>query len=1025
MASNQPSLSDFLNDQSDENGELVFRSSLYYDLDELCQLLCQENSKKYLSVMNTNARSLVKHTDDYKVLLEYVNQNANFNFDVISFCETWLNDSLEDLVTMENYSSVFKHKVPNKEGGGLGFFVRSDLSFEVRDDFFVPNEYRALFDCLFIEIQTGSSFTNTLVGNFYRSPGAPSEQIFTEVLSSLLDKALGENKQLIILGDMNIDLLKINIHKSSNDYLDSIISNGLIPAITLPTRVTHFSSTLIDHIFIKHSSPQYISGTITTDITDHFTNFILTPNTPLKHKKLKHVTYRKFTPNRILSLQQSLVNFDWSSVTSCEDVDLSYDKFIAIYKEKLDYHIPIKTARFNKYKHKNEPWVSKGILISTKTKDRLFKIFRNMSDPTSKATAHDKYKTYRNLLNRLIKKAKFLYWHGVFMEYRQNMKKTWDHINEIISKKSNKMSFPDKFHYNNATLSNPKDIANGFNHFYINIGQTLCQNMAPNTNDHRRYLANHGKNLNFFMYPTCEQEVQSVLNNMKPKLSSGHDALSPKLIKDTCHGTLKPITHVINLSMKYGIVPTKMKLAKVIPVFKAGETSHIENYRPISLLPVISKVLEKIVYSRLYKYVMKHNILTPAQYGFQENLSTDLAILELQDRVSKYMASGSWCLGVFLDLSKAFDTINHSILISKLEHYGIRGIALNWFRNYLSGRKQYTCAKNTDSDVYSIVCGVPQGSILGPLLFLLYVNDIQSVTQQGHPILFADDTNIIYSHKQLATLCTLANSELDSISNWFIANKLTVNIDKTKYILFHPPNKTDLSNVIQIEINGQALERVQTIKFLGVILQENLNWKPHLEFKANKIAKVTGVLNRLKHQLPGHILLTLYNSLILPHIQYAIAVWGNSPQQHLKRIEILQKKAVRCISRSRYNSHTNPIFLNLRLLKIKDLYKSACCKLYYRKKKGILHKYHSQQLRCNLHQINTRQSDQLYIPRISKVIEKQQISYKIGNEWNGLPSHMQTYYKSPNSFSKVLKALLIQDYDIPCSVANCYVCQQR
>jgi hypothetical protein len=618
-----------------------------------------------------------------------------------------------------------------------------------------------------------------------------------------------------------------------------------------------------------------------------------------------------------------------------------------------------------------------------------------------------------------------MHWHGIFSEYKFNMKKTWENINIILNRKSNKISLPDVFHHENNTLSSSSEIANEFNKFYVNIGHNLSQNMGTPPCDHNTYLKARTNNSNFFMYPTCEQEVLSVINNMKSKMSTGHDALPPKLVKETSLSILSPLTHIINLSLKHGVVPKSMKLAKVIPIFKSGEMSQISNYRPISLLPTFSKVLEKIVYTRLYKYFTKYDILIPAQYGFRDSLSTDLAILELQDRVAKCLSSGSWCLGIFLDLSKAFDTINHDILISKLEYYGVRGVALDWFKDYLNDRKQYSLFNSTKSNIMSVTCGIPQGSILGPLLFLIYINDIPSVIKHGHPILFADDTNIIYSDKNLGNLCSLVNVELDILSDWFLANRLSVNIKKTKYIIFHNANRHNQPEFTSVKISGQALERVQMIEFLGVILHENLSWKPHLDCKANKIAKTIGVLNRLKHQLPVHTLLTLYNHLILPHLQYAITAWGNCPQKYIKRLEILQKKAIRSITKSSYISHTNPLFVKFKILKIRDMFISFCCKLYYRKKKCSLPEYHSLQLTMNVNNMRTRQSNHLYIPRISRTVQKQCLNFKIGTEWNTLPNHLTSYDKSISSFVRALKKYIIQKYDTTCNIANCFSCHNR
>ena len=273
---------------------------------------------------------------------------------------------------------------------------------------------------------------------------------------------------------------------------------------------------------------------------------------------------------------------------------------------------------------------------------------------------------------------------------------------------------------------------------------------------------------------------------MKPKTSTGHDKISSKLVKQlynkkynepaTPRGIISPLVHIINLSLSTGIVPKAMKLAKVVPIFKNnGSNTVMKNYRPVSLLPVLSKILERIVYNRLFKFITKQKILYPSQYGFQKDLSTELAILELQDRINTSLNNNECCVGIFMDLSKAFDTLDHNILLHKLNHYGIRGTALSWFHNYLSNRQQYVCINGTNSDMLPITCGVPQGSILGPLLFLIYVNDLASVSKHAATILFADDTNLIYTSKSYENFTIMIEKDLKKISNWFKLNKLALN----------------------------------------------------------------------------------------------------------------------------------------------------------------------------------------------------------------------------------------------------------
>ena len=282
-------------------------------------------------------------------------------------------------------------------------------------------------------------------------------------------------------------------------------------------------------------------------------------------------------------------------------------------------------------------------------------------------------------------------------------------------------------------------------------------------------------------------------------------------------------------------------------------------------------MLERIMYNRLYKYLTTEKILYPKQFGFQRGHSTEHAIAKLANQIYESFERNKYTLGVFIDLSKAFDTVNHSVLIKKLQMYGVRGVNLAWFCSYLANRKQYiSLGHDRKTGTQNILCGVPQGSILGPLLFLLYVNDLPNSTVL-EPIMFADDTNLFFEHTDLRILFSMVNNELKKIYEWFNVNKLSLNVGKTKYSLFHKPSKTDdlpllLSKVL---INDKEIERVGSIKFLGVLLDEHLSWEEHIRYTENKIAKNIGLLYRAKPFLGKHSLLTLYYSYIHTYLNYA------------------------------------------------------------------------------------------------------------------------------------------------------------
>ena len=287
---------------------------------------------------------------------------------------------------------------------------------------------------------------------------------------------------------------------------------------------------------------------------------------------------------------------------------------------------------------------------------------------------------------------------------------------------------------------------------------------------------------------------------------------------------------IFNDSLLLGIFPQSMKIAKVTPFYKSGKKNLMTNYRPISVLSCFSKILERIMYNRLYSYLNDNNLFFQKQFGFREGHSTNHALIELINSINDSFNQNKYTLGVFIDLSKAFDTVDHNILLKKLSLYGIKNNSLKWFSSYLSNRKQFIQAGDIKTSYEDIICGVPQGSILGPLLFIIYVNDLSDVSKILEPIMFADDTNLFFTHKNIKELFQTVNSELDKVFQWFNANKLSLNKDKTKYTFFHKAREKDNIplKLPALFINDKEIERVTSIKFLGVLTDEHLTWKKHI-----------------------------------------------------------------------------------------------------------------------------------------------------------------------------------------------------
>jgi ribonuclease P/MRP protein subunit RPP40 len=320
------------------------------------------------------------------------------------------------------------------------------------------------------------------------------------------------------------------------------------------------------------------------------------------------------------------------------------------------------------------------------------------------------------------------------------------------------------------------------------------------------------------------------------------------------------------------------------------------------------------MYTRLLSYLESNKILIDNQYGFRKGHSTYMALLRVVNSISEELDNNFFSLGLFVDLSKAFDTVDHKILIKKMEHYGVRGVALRWFTSYLSHRTQYVSLNNVDSKMLPVRCGVPQGSILGPLLFILFINDIVHSSKLLEYIIFADDTNLFFKAPDLNTLYANVNNELIKISKWFKLNKLSLNIKKTSYILFRGKQQVIDNTNLCIKIDSMVIDQVEKTKFLGVIINSTLTWEDHINTISNKISKNIGILYRTRNNLTTDTLLTLYHTLIEPYLNYCNLIWASLPSVYLERLFLKQKKAVRLITKARFLAHTEPLFSKLNLL---------------------------------------------------------------------------------------------------------------
>ena len=492
------------------------------------------------------------------------------------------------------------------------------------------------------------------------------------------------------------------------------------------------------------------------------------------------------------------------------------------------------------------------------------------------------------------------------------------------------------------------------------------------------------------------------------KLTCGLDAnkapdlfgISVKIVKLGGYVMDNIISHLFNMSIEHGKFPTFLQNAKVIPCHKDDSRLEMSNYRPISLLPTISKIFEKLMYARLIEFINKHNILYEYQFGFQSGMSTEYAVNALLNNIVNTLENKEYGVCIFLDFAKAFDTVNHEILLKKLEHYGIRGVAQQWMKSYLSGRMQCTEVGDTQSELEIIRWGVPQGSVLGPLLFLIYINDIINSSEIFKFILFADDTSLYYSCKNVKTIENIVNLELNKISEWLSANRLSLNVGKSKLLYFTNNDRKKLQD-INIKINDQILAEVTSAKYLGVYIDNKLQWNTHINNIKLRLSKGVSMLAKIRHYVPKTVLRSLYFTFVNAHIDYNLLNWGIAPLANIEIINRKTRKAIRLISFKPYHEEPIPLFKQHSILPLEETFLLKQAKFMWKMQNELI----PPSLTRNF---NSNSRNQLTISHNRLDHSAKHITYAGPRLWNAIPVDIRNKL-TPKSFSNSMKKFLIDN----------------
>ena len=493
------------------------------------------------------------------------------------------------------------------------------------------------------------------------------------------------------------------------------------------------------------------------------------------------------------------INWDEICMFRLRSPDVSVKNFFDTLNFHLDEMAPFEKVNLKQYKLMLKPWITPELLKKCDERNALLKRIKEVSDPLLLSQLRTQYKTLRNMITDEKKRNKKAHFAEKFIENKDNSSKIWKEIRSLVNLKANKSSTIKILDENQNITSDSQKIANIFNEHYATLGTKVQQKIPTQEGDYNFYLDKRDKNgrrfinpegCTFYLSPVGPGEVDKIIDELNVKKSTGPFGIPVFLLKKIKAFFSYWLSELVNLSFETGIFPDVLKIAKVNPLHKKESKIDHHNYRPISLLSVISKIFEKLIYKRIYFYLDQKRLIYSKQFGFRANYSTNHAIISLTEHIRELLDKGEYVCGVFVDLEKAFDTVHHDILCDKIKAYGLRGNVNDLLKSYLSNRKQYVSINGFNSNEMNVTCGVPQGSSLGPLLFLIYINDFYlclSQTSCGH---FADDTFIIYNSKKAKTIETIVNTELKEVIKWLRLNKLSLNAGKTELIFFHSSRHT-------------------------------------------------------------------------------------------------------------------------------------------------------------------------------------------------------------------------------------------
>ena len=815
---------------------------------------------KGIVIVYWNVRSIVNKLEQ---IHQYISNNG---IDVLCISETWMHERISDAqIKLKGYNLIRldrKHNNASTRGGGLCIFIKDHYSFTGCTEacFNVTNN-----DIELQTIQINLKYTRPIfIINLYRPPSGNAE-VFSKTLYTLFSHidSLGST-DIFAGGDFNIDY---SVAGGSRKLIKDLEKTfGLKQLIHLPTRPLY--STAIIDLILTNTKEIGASGILDFNISDHSPVFIQRKRIKIKTHKESFTgrTYRNYS---VLKMDRLLADFDFSFIDiPFLDQHLNIDQLWNIVynaiKKSADMLCPLKTSAYPK----NKPaWLSKELIELSKDKDKALKRARSTGGDEDRKAA----RIVRNRCNVAFRMARRNYILDNLKEFADNPKKFWQYIREILPKSHSQMTLNLVNEQNGQKI--PYDqTANYINHFFTQVGPTLANAISQtNSNPIVHPPPNQNNEIPVILPTDCTLHPMSLEDLLKHVehisiyKSSGLADISSRLLKD--FAILRPnvLLYIINFSIHKSVFPQAWKHALVTPIPKVPNANKVEDLRPISLLPIPDKILEKHVYSFIIEHLETNNLLTKFQNGFRKKHGTSDTVFKFLVSITNNLNSKLPTLSLFIDFKKAFDTISHDLLIKKLPNLHLSGKLIDWIKHYLMDRSQSTFANGVASSIKLLTYGVPQGSIMGPLLFLIYVNDMPNLPLSSDVLLYADDTVLTCTAKSLDEMSKCIQDDVNVLKHWCDVNKLTINVKKTKIVLFNVKNDLRLS-FPAVKIDNNPLEIVSQYKYLGITVDQDLNMYSHIDNIYRMASDKLFMLRHVRSYLTHKAALTIVKTMILPYL---------------------------------------------------------------------------------------------------------------------------------------------------------------